>query len=180
MSALHRGAVDLLRGWVPPSDAQAALRQRYLDHLAAHPDGVLRDCHPDHLTASAVVVSADRRRVLLNLHGRYRRWMQFGGHLEEGDGGLAAGALREAVEESGIAGLALAGDAPAQLDLHEVRCGPIRPSHHLDVQFVAVAPDGAVARASDESVEVAWFDVGALPDGVEPAVASLVGLALRR
>src|SRR4029079_13977396 len=136
-------------------------------HLRPHPDGLTRECHPDHLAASLLVVNESRDRVLLNLHARYQIWVQRGGHCELGDETLAGAALREGAEESGIEGLTLVGAGPAQLSTHEVRCGPIRPSHHLDVRYVAVAPPGAEPVASSESIDVRWFDVGALPTGLE-------------
>ena len=83
------------------------------------------------------------------------------------------------LEESGIPGLRLLGSQPAQLSTHEVRCGPIRPSHHLDVRYVAVAPPGAEPVVSVESLEVRWFDVGALPDGLEPELHELISIARR-
>ena len=48
---LHASAVATLSGWVAPTPAQGALRDRYLAHLAAHPDGLAKACFPDHLTA---------------------------------------------------------------------------------------------------------------------------------
>ena len=51
-----------------------------------------RDCYPDHLTASTLVLSADGDRVLLTLHAKARQWFQFGGHCEPGDVTLAAAA----------------------------------------------------------------------------------------
>ena len=72
--------------------------------------------------------------------------MQFGGHCEPTTPALAEAALRETVEESGIDGLELVGDRPIQLDTHEVRCGPLRPAHHLDVRFAVVAPAGGGAE----------------------------------
>jgi 8-oxo-dGTP pyrophosphatase MutT (NUDIX family) len=175
---LHDRAVASLESWTAPTDADESLRRRYLDHLAMHPDGLSRHCHPDHLTAGAIVLSHDRRHALLNLHGKYRIWMQFGGHCEDDDFDLARAALRETREESGIADLELASDRPVQLDRHEVGCGPLHPAHHLEVRFVAIAPRGAQARASSESVDVGWFARDALPPGLEPSVRDLVARAV--
>jgi 8-oxo-dGTP pyrophosphatase MutT (NUDIX family) len=177
--ALHRDAVATLSRWPSPGAEQEQLRTTYLAHLAEHPDGLTRDCHPDHITASTLVVSDDHSRVLLNLHGRYRIWVQFGGHCEAGDDTLAGAALREAVEESGIEGLRLVRPDPVQLSTHEVRCGPIRPSHHLDVRYVAVAPPTAATRVSDESLDVRWFDRAALPAGLDAPLLDLIALAAR-
>jgi 8-oxo-dGTP pyrophosphatase MutT (NUDIX family) len=170
----------VLRAWTAPTPEQERLRARYVRHLEAHDDGVFRSCVPDHLTASTVVLSHDGAQVLLTLHAKARRWFQFGGHLEAGDTKLAGAAEREAREESG---LALAVDpAPVHLDEHVVPfCRPgtgdaARPvHHHLDVRFVAVAPAGAQPAVSDESLDVRWWDVDALPD---PELAELVGSAL--
>lgn len=177
--SLYDDAVAELTAWTPPTAEQAALQASYLAHLEAHPDGLTRDCHPDHLTASLLVLSADRDRVLLDLHRRYGIWVQFGGHCEPGDISLAGAALREGVEESGVADLVLVGSGPAQLSRHEVRCGPVRPSHHLDVRYVALAPAGSTPTVSVESLDVRWFDVGALPADLEPELRALVTLATR-
>lgn len=175
--SVHADALDVLTRWHPPNDGQRRLRDSYVDHLRRHPDGVSRECHPDHVTASTLVVSSDRRRVLLNLHRKYNIWVQFGGHCEDADTSLASAALREAVEESGIPGLRLIGRSPAQLSTHEVQCGPIRPSHHLDVRYVAVANADTAPVASKESLEVRWFVLASLPDALERELHELVDLA---
>ena len=81
----HAEALAALRDWSPPTPEQAALRDRYVAHLAEHPDGLTRACRPDHLTASTLVLSADGRSVLLTLHAKAHRWFQLGGHIEPGD-----------------------------------------------------------------------------------------------
>ena len=176
---LTEDAVRLLRGWAAPDPGQAELREAFLIHLATVPDAIWRIGRPDHLTASALVLSADRRRVLLDLHGKVGRWLQFGGHLEPGDASVADAALREAHEESGVAGLRLLPGGPARLDRHPAPCSPGSAREHLDVQFVAVAPLDAVPTASSESITVAWWDVDGLPD-TDDSVRRLVAAALAR
>ncbi|MGE0819504.1 MAG: NUDIX hydrolase [Candidatus Nanopelagicales bacterium] len=165
----------VLSAWTPPDNAQAALRDDYVAFVDAHDDAVSRACVPGHITASALVISPDRRRVLLTLHPKVGLWLQMGGHLEPGDAGLRAAAAREALEESGIPGLRL-GDVPLRLDRHRVTCHG--GSDHLDVQYVAVAPADAVHVMSEESLDLAWFDVDALPDLTDDALRRLVHAAL--
>lgn len=162
--SLHGDALTLLSSWTPPTSAQAALRERYVEHLRAHEDGLSRECRPDHVTASTVVLSADHTEVLLTLHAKAQRWFQLGGHCEPGDTTLAGAALREATEESGLSGLRLA-PSPVHLDEHVVPfCGPTADVHHLDVRFVAIAPAGAAHAVSEESLDVRWWPVDDLPD----------------
>ena len=173
---LHADALAVLRGWEPPTPAQDTLRDRYVAHLQSHADAMTRDCYPDHLTASTLVLSADLQRVLLTLHAKAGRWFQFGGHCEPTDLTLAGAADREAAEESGINHLTL-GPVPVQLSEHEVPfCDPRGGVHHLDVRFVAVADDSAAHAVSDESLDVRWWPADRLPDP-EPDLVELVALA---
>ncbi|WP_051814204.1 NUDIX hydrolase [Kitasatospora sp. MBT63] len=184
-AALHADAVRALAAWAAEGPAQRQLRQNYLDHLAAHPDGLWRACLPAHITASAVVVDPAARRVLLTLHPKVGRWLQMGGHCEPGDPDLASAALREATEESGIPDLELlaldGGPAPVKLDRHQVRCsGKDRPENtHLDVQYVALAPAGATALISEESLDLRWFGYDELPELTDSSVRELVAIARR-
>lgn len=177
--SLYDAAVTELSRWAPPTAQQAELRATYLAHLRDHHDGLSRECHPDHITASLLVVNPARDRVLLNLHARYEIWVQFGGHCD-GDLSLVAAALREGSEESGIGELKLLGNGPAQLSTHEVSCGPVRPSHHLDVRYVAVVDDEATPVTSSESLDVRWFDCADLPEDLEEPLRELVLLAAHR
>ena len=132
-----------------------------------------RSSRPEHLTASALVVDAASPRVLLTLHGVVNRWLQLGGHCEPGDTTLAGAALREAAEESGLAGLVI-DPVPLQLSRHELTAGGCRGAFHLDVQFRVSAAAGTEYVVSEESHDLAWFEADQLPDGVDRTVVELV------
>lgn len=180
--SLGATALATLREWPAPTGEQEELRAAYVAHLTAYPtEGVRRSCFPDHLTAGALVLSADLGRVLLNLHRKAGRWFHFGGHCEEGDATLADAARREAIEESGLGldGFDL-DPAPAQLDVHSVGfCDPRGTVRHLDVRYVARARPGAEPAVSEESVDVRWWPLDTLPE-LEPAMHDLIGIARAR
>ncbi|MFE2755604.1 NUDIX hydrolase [Actinosynnema sp. NPDC059335] len=161
-AGLHADAVATLSSWRPADPAQESLRQAYLGFLAAREDACLRSCEPGHVTASALVVDASGDRTLLTLHPRVGRWLQLGGHCEPSDTTLAGAALREATEESGIAGLRISPE-PIHLDVHPITCSLGKPTRHFDVRFLVRAPLDAAPLRSTESLDLAWWPVTALP-----------------
>ncbi|WP_037674197.1 NUDIX hydrolase [Streptomyces griseus] len=163
--SLYDDTVLVLKGY----EDQEQLRQTYLDHLAEHPDGMWKACADGHITASALVVDPERGRVLLTLHKKLRMWLQMGGHCEPDDPTLASAALREGTEESGIPGLALLPGGPVRLDRHLTPC-----AWHLDVQYAALAPAGAVEAISDESLDLRWFAYDEVKDVADDSVVRLL------
>ena len=129
--------------------------------MAAHPDPFDRRLAHAHLTASAFVLTPDGARVLLLHHRKLDRWLQPGGHAEAGEESGEAVALREAVEETGIASLRLHPVAPRPLDV-DVHSIPARGSEgahlHLDLRYlVTAASDTALVGLPKESNALRWF-----------------------
>ncbi|MGC4111160.1 MAG: NUDIX domain-containing protein [Nocardioides sp.] len=92
---------------------------------------------------------------------------------------MAATALREAREESGLESVYL-DPRPVHLDRHEVGfCHPGTVVHHLDVRYAALAPVGAEHHVSSESLDVRWWPVAALPE-LEDEMVELIELARHR
>ncbi|GGL09039.1 NUDIX hydrolase [Sphaerisporangium melleum] len=168
---LHDQARAALTGWTAPTPDEESLRLRFLEHLDRHDDAMWRSCAPGHLTATTAVLSHDGAQVLLTLHPKAGMWLPMGGHCEAGDVSLEQAALREATEESGIAGLTLL-PGPLALDRHRVWCHPPH-SWHLDVEYGAVAPPGAEFVISDESLELRWVPVDDIPEPTDEATRRL-------
>lgn len=179
--SLHADAHAVLSTWVPPDESQEALRHAFIDLLDAEPDAMFRQCQPEHLTGSALIVRG--HDVLLVHHSKAGKWLQTGGHCEPTDASLADAALREAREESGISGLSV-DPVPLRLSRHRVPfCGPPPDGgHHLDVQFLVHAPADGDVRASVDEDETRWFplDADAIPEPTDQDVRNLIAAATRR
>ncbi|MFI6336962.1 NUDIX hydrolase [Streptomyces sp. NPDC050535] len=165
--SLYDDAVLVLKS----HEGQEELRQAYLDHLDAHPDAMWKSCTAGHITASGLVIDPEHGRVLLTLHKKLRMWLQTGGHCEPEDATLAAAALREATEESGITALELLPGGPVRLDSHPI---PSPCRWHFDVQYAVVAAPGAVQEISDESLDLRWFAYDEIADVADESVVRLL------
>ena len=139
----------------------------------------LRTTMPGHLTTSAMVLSPDHTQVLLIDHVTIGRWLQPGGHYEPAEY-FWQSAEREAVEETGIAGLKLhpwhdGKDRPFVIDSHDVPGKPARnePPHvHHDLQYLFVAdPNTPLLHQVEEVHAAKWAPVGELA-GISPKVAA--------
>ena len=177
--ALRADAQRVLEGWAAPDPDQERLRVELLAHCAEHPDAMAKQGPPAHLTASALVLNRSLDKVLLTLHAKAGLWLQFGGHFEPDDASVFSAATREAREESGIAGLELYPQL-AHLDRHALLASGFgRCSEHLDLRYVGVTDDEDGYAVSDESLDVAWWPVDALPEASRHEIGPLVGSARR-
>jgi 8-oxo-dGTP pyrophosphatase MutT (NUDIX family) len=151
---------------------EGAVVERVRQLVEGHADCFERTCRPGHITASAWVLSPDRRRVLLAHHRKLGKWLQLGGHADGQTDPIDA-ALREAAEESGLVHLRVARIEgrllPLDVDVHEIpprydAAGMlVEDAHfHYDVRFLLLTEVETPPQASDESHAVRWFTPGEL------------------
>ena len=159
--AVARATID---DFTPIDDDQARHRTAVLSFIDEHPDSLHRSCLVGHLTASAWVVDHTGERGLIMYHSKIKRWVQPGGHAD-GDGNLAAVALKEASEETGIDGLAVWSE-PVDVDIHLfVNRKQAEPDHlHHDLRFLVIAPEGATEQRNEESEALRWITDADLAD----------------
>ena len=143
---------------------ESAVVAQFDAFLHTQADVFSRSNRSGHFTGSSWLVSADGTRVLLMHHRKLGRWLQPGGHAD-GDPELARVALREAQEETGVAGLRLEDGEIFDLDRHRIPARKADPEHwHYDVRFVVRAGADERFVLSEESHALAWREVADLAD----------------
>ena len=151
-----------LRAYRPWNEQEARDRAEMLRRLQSGEDVYTRENAAGHLTASAWVVSPDRRQVLMVYHNLYNSWSWLGGHAD-GDRDLLATAVREVREESGLEAVRPVSPRIYSLEIlpvsgHERR-GVYVPSHlHLNVTYLLTAEESDPLRPrAGENTKVAWL-----------------------
>lgn len=155
--------------YIPANEQETLDRQTLLQWLRSGHDISLRDNPVGHLTASAWVVSPDRKKVLMAYHRIYDSWAWLGGHAD-GDWDLRRVAEREVREESGADRLKLLSATPVSLEIltvngHEKK-GKYVPCHlHLNLTYLFEAdPNQNLRCKPDENSGVAWLDMDQLAE----------------
>jgi 8-oxo-dGTP pyrophosphatase MutT (NUDIX family) len=171
--SLHARTTSLLSAY----SGQPATRAAMLAFLADVPEACFRSFVPGHITATMMVVNPTRDAVLLTLHRRFELWLPPGGHCEPADVSPLSAAAREATEETGIASLVVDPEPLHLRVIQPVTCSLGIPTRHLDIRFLAVAPDTQPVT-SPESLDVAWFATDELPRPLGSDVAALVEMAV--
>ena len=128
------------------------------------PDCFERTCFEDgHVTGSAWIVCPQRQRVLLTHHRKLEKWLQLGGH-SDGVSNTLRVAQREAEEESGLT-VRPVNESVFDIDIHTIPVRGDDPEHkHYDVRFLFEADDHAPLTMSDESNDLRWVSIEALPN----------------
>ena len=157
---------EAIASYVPFNEQEAADKALILDYLRKNPDAFSRANRIAHMTASAWVVNPARDRVLMVYHRIYDSWSWTGGHAD-GEEDLAAVALREVREETGVRSARLLSDDIFSLesltvDGHE-KNGEYVSSHlHLNVTYLLEADDADPLTVCEaENSGVRWFTLDA-------------------
>lgn len=164
-----------------PGEAEVCAHFSELLNGETDADAFTRDRLAGHFTASCWLVDRSGQRVLLTHHRKLDRWLQLGGHAD-GDRDLAAVALREAQEESGLSGLSVEPEI-FDLDRHWIPERGDVPGHwHYDARYVVRTGGSEDYVVSDESHDLAWREIAAIAGdaGADPSLRRMAEKWLRR
>ena len=161
---IRAGILRILDSHATADDKESRDTAQIRRLVLAHDDILSRHCLPGHITASALVIDLESRRVLLHFHRKLRRWLQVGGHLNADETDVAQAALREAREETGLPDLAFhppGAAVPLDFDAHEIPPGDDMPTHlHLDFRYLlSTRQPQALSPQHGESTAFRWLRV---------------------
>lgn len=151
-----------VKQYCPVNRQETKDRLIMLDWLESGRNILTRDNETAHLTASAWIVSPDRRKTLMVYHNIYQSWSWLGGHAD-GNPDLLQVARKEVCEESGLQSIQIISEDIFSLEIlcvngHE-KNGRYVPSHlHLNITYLFEADPAAPLQFNpDENSGVQWI-----------------------
>jgi len=157
INAFRDKLLDSLRAYAPADAIEAGHLAQIAAFVAAQSAPFSRDTLEGHVTASAFIVDLTRRFALLVWHEKLARWLQPGGHCEEGDASTLDAATREIEEETGLgsAQLLRVGDGVFDVDAHRIPARRGIPEHwHYDIRYLFEADREAPTLAGANWVSI--------------------------
>lgn len=117
-----------------------------------------------HITGSSWIVNQARDKALFTLHKKLGRWLQLGGHVDEGES-VIEGATREAFEESGLKSIKLLSSEIYDIDIHLIPKNDKHESHyHFDIRYIFEGDDLEPLNISQESSDLKWLELAKLKE----------------
>lgn len=140
------------------------MRDEIVRFVRSEPRCAERSLAIGHLTGSAWITNSARTHVLLTHHRKLGKWLQLGGHAD-GDLDLAAVALREAREESGLLRLRPMGEGVFDVDRHAIPARLSEAAHwHYDLRFHFEADPNEPLVITPESNELGWVEIARISE----------------
>lgn len=114
-----------------------------------------------HFCASVFIIDKSNQKILLVKHRKFNKWVQPGGHIEDGETPEET-AIREAYEETGLRVRLLGERFPRESDF--IRPLAIQKNRgknndlHIDIIYVAEPLEYKELKYDDkESLDIGWF-----------------------
>lgn len=131
-----------------------------------------------HITSSAWIVDQDVTKTVL-IHHNLDIWIQPGGHLEVQEY-PAQGAVREAMEETGLQNLMIAPPGLLDVDVHTIPHNARKgePEHaHYDLRYLMLAEGEELSIDLEEVRDARWIDLRHIVDNPGEFLPSIVRMA---
>ncbi len=146
----------LLNNYFPESKAEKKYKQKMLSLIENEPLAFFRESLKAHFTGSAFILNGNKTKTLFVKHAKLNLWLQPGGHCD-GETDVAAVALKETLEETGLKDLIIDNRNIFDIDIHSIpeRKG-VAEHQHFDVRFLIIANENEEPKISNESVDIQW------------------------
>jgi ADP-ribose pyrophosphatase len=147
----------LLRVYHTHDNEEQIMKTDAVQFIEQNPDCFERSLLIGHVTGSGWIVNRERTHTLLMHHKKLDKWFQPGGHCD-GDPDVQAVALKEAMEETGVAVSAVRHEI-FDIDNHIIPLRNEVPEHtHYDIRFLLQAEmDSEELPSNSEALAVRWI-----------------------
>lgn len=167
-----------LKAYCPSEFEKHDILQNFIKFVENNEDCFQRSNLAGHITASALVINQNFNKILLTHHKKLNKWLQLGGHAD-GDDNVRRVAMKEAQEESGLKEIQFFSNEIIDIDIHEIPKFQDVPGHfHYDVRFLLIANDSQPLIISEESKDLAWFDLNEKNSKFNPSLQRLCAHAI--
>lgn len=157
---MHRvKLLDLLKKQKGFDANETKMIDETIEFVQTNEDCFKRELSIGHVTGSAWIVDKSRQFVLLTHHRKLNKWFQPGGHCD-GDSDVLNVAMKEAIEETGVADIQVLSDEIFDVDVHLIpQRKDIAAHFHYDIRFWFEADKNIPLVISEESNDLAWIEI---------------------
>ena len=165
---------SLIENYTPANEQEEHDKEQMLAFIRENDDCLERSNLVGHFTTSIWTVNKEHTKTLMAYHNIYDSWAWIGGHAD-GIEDLAAVAMRELEEETGVKNASIIGDGILSLETltvdGHVKKGAYVPSHlHFNITYLAEADEQEELRVNEEENQAVkwWTFEDALKASTEP------------